>query len=149
MPIPFGLQNGRPLVAFCFHLTCHRIHQIARWRDIFDLNTRHLNAPRVGCFIDHGKKFRIDLIALAQEFIQIHAAHHGACIGHGEVENGVFKIIDLISGFRSVHHLIENNTIGRNHGVVAGNNLLAWHIQHLLLLIHLGANHFDKGRDNR
>ena len=70
-----------------------------------------------------------------------------ADVGHGQVEDGVLQAGDLIGGLRRVEHLVEGDAVDRHDGVVAGDDLLRRHVEHLLHHVHLGADAVDEGDD--
>ena len=54
---------------------------------------------------------------------------------------------DLIGCLRRVQHLVEGDAVDRDDGVVAGDDLLGRHVEHLLHHVHLGADAVDEGDD--
>ena len=98
-------------------------------------------------FIDHAQQPVIDRVAIGQKLVQIHRAHDGADIGHGEVENGVFKVRNLIGRLRGVQNLVECDAVNGDGRIVLGDDFLRRHIQHLLHHVELGADTVDEGRD--
>ena len=89
----------------------------------------------------------VDLVALRQELVEVHRAHDGADVGHGQVEDGVLEVVDLIGRLGGIEHLEEGNAVDRHHGIVAGDDLLARHVEHLLHHVHLRADAVDEGDD--
>ena len=147
LPLALGHQDGGALVALGLHLPRHGVDQIARRLDVLDLDTRDLDAPIAGRVVDHLQQAMVDLVALRQKLVQIHGAHHRADVGHGEVEDRRFEVVDLIARLRRVHHLIEGNAVHLHHGVILGDHLLARHLHHLLHHVELAPDAVDEGDD--
>jgi hypothetical protein len=89
------------------------------------------------------------LISSRWEMVELHRAHDGADVGHGQVEHGVFELVHLIGGLGGIEHLEEGDAIDLDHGVVAGDHLLARHFEHALHHVHLRADAVDEGDDQR
>ena len=39
--------------------------------------------------VDHAQQPLVDLVAMRQHLVEIHAAHDGADVGHGQLEDGL------------------------------------------------------------
>jgi hypothetical protein len=139
LTVAFRLQDLRALVAFRLHLARHAVDEIARRGDVLDLDTGDLDAPRLGGGIDHLQQARVDLVAVGEQLVEVHGAHDGADVGHGEVDDGGAELVDLVGGLGGVQHLIEVHAIDGDHGVVLGDDVLRGDVDHLLLHVHLGA----------
>ena len=142
-----GFQNGGALVAFSLHLTAHGFHQIAGRVDVLDFDAGHFHAPRLGGLIHHTQKPVIDFVALGQQAVQLHGTHDGADIGHGHVDNGVMGVLYFVSRLGSVHDLIEGDAVHGDHGVIASNHFLRWHLHDLLHHVLFMANAINEGND--
>ena len=140
LPQAFGLENLRTLFALGLHLAGHAVDQVARRRDVLDLDAGDLDAPRLGGGIDDLQQPRVDLVAVGEQLVEVHRAHDGADVGHGEVDDGAAQLIDLVGGLGGVQHLVEVDAIDRHHGVVLGDDVLRGNIDHLLLHVHLVAD---------
>ena len=127
-----GFQNVGALVALRLHLARHAFDEIGGGGDVLDLDARDLDAPGPRRLVDHGQELGVDAVALGQELVQIHRAHHRADIGHGQVDDRPLEIGHLIGGARGFLHLVEDHAVDRHHGVVPGDDLLRRHVHHLL-----------------
>ena len=90
----------------------------------------------------------IDVITLRQQVVEIHRTHDRTNVGHGQVENGVFQFIDLVGSLGGIEHLEECHAIDLDHGVVAGDDLLAGNLQHPLHHVHLRTNPLHERDDD-
>ena len=120
---------------------------IARRLNVLDLDAGDLHAPSMGCVVDHLEQTVIDLVPFRQELVEVHRAHHGTDIRHGEVENGRFEIRHLVAGTGGIQDLEEGHAIHPHHRIVAGDHLLARHVDHLLHHIELAPNPIDERDD--
>ena len=109
LPVAFGVQNIRALFAFCFHLPRHGVDQIARWRNVLDLDASDLDAPGRCRVIDDQQQPLVDGVAFGQQFIEIHRAHDGTNIGHGQINDGVLEVADLVGGLRRIEYLVKHH----------------------------------------
>lgn len=77
----FGLQNCRLPLALCFedhsallaldlHLPAHRLDKILGRIDVLDFDARDLETPRRHGRIDHLEQPVVDLVAVAQQFVE-------------------------------------------------------------------------------
>ena len=137
------LEDLGALVALGLHLPAHRVDDVARRVDVLDLDAGDLDAPGRGRRIDDVQQAIVDVVALGEELVEIHAADDGADVGHGELQDGVLEPAHLVGGARRVEHLVEGDAVDADGGVVAGDHLLRRHVEHLLHHVHLGA---DRGR---
>ncbi len=140
LPMAFGLQDLGALVAFGLHLAGHAVDQVARRRDVLDLDARDLDAPGLGGGVDDLQQARVDLIAVGQQLVEVHGAHDGADVGHGEIDDGAAQRFDLVGGLGGIENLVEVDAIDGHHGVVLGDDILRGDVDHLLLHVHLGAD---------
>ncbi len=85
----------------------------------------------MGRFIDNAQQTIIDCVTVGQQFIEIHRAHDGTDIGHGEVQDCILQIGNLIGGLCCIEHLIEGHAIDADNGVIAGDDFLRWNVEHL------------------
>ena len=56
----------------------------------------------------------------------------------------VLEVVDLVGGLGGVQHLEEGDAVDAHHGVVAGDDVLARNVDHLLLHVHLVADALDE-----
>ena len=59
----------------------------------------------------------------------------------------VSRLRDLVARLRRVDHLEEGDAVDLHHGVVLGDHLLAWHLDHLLHHVELAPDAVDEGND--
>ena len=138
-PRALRLEDLGALLALGLHLPGHGVDEVARRRDVLDLDPGHLDAPGRRGRIDHVQQLVVDLVALRQHLVEVHAAEHGADIGHGDGEERILQPRHLIGRPRRVDDLVEGDAVGRDRGVVAGDHLLRRHVEHLLHHVHLGS----------
>jgi len=84
----------------------------------------YLDAPRGGRGVDDGEQLSIDAIALGQELVEVHGAHHRANVGHHQIEDRQFHIGDLVSRLGGIQHLVEDDGVYSHDGVVASDHAL-------------------------
>ena len=87
----------------------------------------------------------VDCVAVGQQLVEVHRAHDGADVGHGEIDDGASQLVDLVGGLGRAQHLIEVDAVDGDHGVVAGDDVLRRNVDHLLLHVHLGADALHDG----
>ena len=85
---------------------------------------------------------------MRQHLVEVHRAHHRADIGHGQDDDGLVEIGDLVACFRGVEHLEERDAVHRHGGVVLGDHLLLGNVDHLLHHVHLAADAVEIGDDD-
>src|SRR5215471_3222349 len=88
LPLAFRGQYFRTLFALGLHLPAHRLDEVWGWHDVLDLNAVDLGAPRRYRAINDAQQAFIDFVAMRQHLIQIHGAHYGTDVGHGELDDG-------------------------------------------------------------
>ena len=88
------------------------------------------------------------MVAVGQDLVQLHGAHHGAQVGHGELGDGVVEVGHAVGRGGGVHHLDEDDGVHLDPDVVLGDHLLARHVQHLLHHIHPAAHRLDEGHED-
>lgn len=96
--------------------------------------------PRRDRSIDYAKQALIDLVAMRQDLVEIHRAHHRADVGHGQDSDRVFQIGDLVARLRRLEHLKKGDAVHRHRCVVLGNHLLLGNGDHLLHHVHLATD---------
>jgi hypothetical protein len=141
------MSDWRAFLALGLHLARHRVDEILRRLDVFDLDARDLDAPGLGGRVDDIEQAGVDLVAMRQQLIEVHRTHDCADIGHDEVQEGELEVGDLVGGPARVEHLIERDAVDRDRGVVPGDDFLTRHVDHLLHHIELVADRVDIGKD--
>ncbi len=121
----------------------HRLDQFLRRRNILDLDALDLDAPRRCRGVDHREELGVDAIALRQQLVEVHRAHHGANIGHYQIADCELHVGNLIGGLRRVQQLVEDDGIDRHDGVVAGDDALRGDLEHRLHHVHFRPNLID------
>ena len=74
--------------------------------------------------VDHVEQALVDLVAMRQQLVEVHRAHHRADVGHGEVEDGAVEVGDLVGRLGGIDDLVEGDAVDRDRGVVLGDDLL-------------------------
>src|SRR5262249_42526074 len=72
------------------------VDEIARRGDILDLDARDLHAPGLGGRIDHLQQSGIDGVAIGEQLVEIHRAHHRADVGHRQIDDGALQSVDFV-----------------------------------------------------
>ena len=147
MPESFRVENVGAFLSLGFHLPRHGVDQVTRWCDVLDLDTRNLDTPGGGGIVDHGEQPGINAVALGKQFIEVHGAHDGTDIGHGQVEDCQFQLVDLIGGLGGIENLEEHHAIDRDHGIVLGNDFLRRHVHDTFHHVELGADTVNHRHD--
>ena len=111
MLVALGGQDFRPFQALGLHLAVHCFGNICRRAQIGNFYPRDFNAPRICRGIDDVQQPRIDIIAVGQDFVEIHGTDHGTDIGQGQILNGVVEIVDFIGCRHRIDHLNEHDGI--------------------------------------
>ena len=140
LALALGLENLGALFTLGLHLTAHRLHEVGRRHDILDLDAVDLDAPRRHRGIDNAQQAFVDLVAVRQHLVEVHAAHHRADVGHGELGDRLIQIGDLVARLRGIEHLEERKPVDRDGGVVLGDDVLLRDVDHLLHHVHLAAD---------
>ena len=136
----FGLEDLGALFALRLHLARHGVDEIARRRNVLDLDARHLHAPCLGRVIDNVEQLGVDGVTVGEKLVEVHGSHDRADIGHREVDNRGLQPFDLVGCLRRIEHLEVGHTVDAHHGVVAGDDILARDLHHLLFHVHLVAD---------
>ncbi|CAH2401130.1 hypothetical protein MES4922_290054 [Mesorhizobium ventifaucium] len=97
--------------------------------------------------VDDAQQAFVDGVAVRQQLVEVHRAHHGTDVGHRQVEDGVLQPGDLVGGLRGVEHLVEGDAVDGDGGVVAGDDLLGRDVEHLLHHVQSGADAVDERHD--
>src|SRR6266849_265837 len=88
LPLAFRGQYFSTLLALGLHLPAHRLDEVCGRHDVLDLNAVDLDAPGRYRGIDDAQQTLVDFVAMRQHLIQVHGAHHGSDVGHGELDDG-------------------------------------------------------------
>jgi hypothetical protein len=98
--------------------------------------------------VDHAQQSLVDLVAMRQHLVEVHRAHHRADVGHGQHDDRLMQIGDLVTCLRGIEHLEERDAVHRHGGVVLGDHFLLGNIDHLLHHVHLAADPVEIGDDD-
>jgi hypothetical protein len=140
---PFRLQHRRAFLALGLHLAGHRAGEVGRRQDVLDLDAGDLEAPGRGGGVHHAQEALVDLVAMREQVVKRHRADHGADVRHRQREKRLLEVRNLIGGPGWVEDLVEGGGVNGDAGVVAGEGLLARHVEHLLHHVDLLADAFD------
>ena len=66
------LEHGLTTFTFCTHLLRHDLFDFLRWLNVFNLDTRYLDAPGIRCFIENLLHLSIDCLTGCQRLIELH-----------------------------------------------------------------------------
>jgi hypothetical protein len=147
LPLALGLEDFCPLLAFRLHLASHRLDEVGGRHDILDLDAIDLDPPRRNRGVNHAQETLVDFVAMGEHLVKVHAAHDGADIGHGQFDDGLIEIGDLIARLGGIEDLEECNAVNRDGGIVFGDDVLLRDVDHLLHHVHLAANAVEIGHD--
>ena len=148
LALALGLQDVGALDALGLHLPPHRLHQIGRRHDVLDLDAVDLQPPRRHRGVDHAQQPLVDLVAMRQHLVEVHRSHHRTDVGHGQDDDRLFEMGDLVARLGGVEHLEERDAVHRHGGVVLGDHLLLGNVDHLLHHVHLAADAVEIGNDD-
>ena len=90
----FGLEDLRALLALGLHLPApwSRRGRAAGAMSLISMRVTLTPQGSVAC-VDDVQQPRVDLVALGQQLVEVHRAHHGADVGHGQVDDGVLELV--------------------------------------------------------
>ncbi len=128
-------------------LPAHRLDQVGRRHDVLDLDPVDLETPGRDRGIDHAQQALVDLVAMRQHLVEVHGAHHRTDVGHGQHDDRLGEIGDLVARLGGVEHLEEGDAVDRHGGVVLGDHFLFGNVDHLLHHIHLATDPIEIGND--
>src|SRR5208337_4563071 len=124
--LEFALRRdhlGAPL-ALGLSLRRDRALHVLRQIDIFQLNQRDLHAPRLGLRIDYFLDARVELVALAEQFVELGLAADGAQRGLRQLHRGEQVVCDLGHGARRVDDAKIQHRADLDRHVVLGDDVL-------------------------
>src|ERR1700683_2915121 len=94
---------------------------------LLDLDHGYFHAPGSGVLIESGLKFHIELLALAEQLIELDFAEHAAQGGLGQLRSGVEIIGDLNDRFGRIDNAEINHRVYLDRHIVSGHNVLGRH----------------------
>src|SRR5579862_854588 len=91
---------------------------------LFHLDHRDLHAPGSGVLIERALKLHVELLALAEELIELHFSEHAAQRGLGQLRGGIKIIRDLNDGFGRIDDAEINHRVYFDRDIIAGHDVL-------------------------
>ena len=85
---------------------------------------------------------------MRQHLVEIHRAHHGADIGHRQLDDRGIEIGDFVTRLGGIDHLEEREPVDRDGRVVLGDDVLLRDIDRLLHYVHLVPDAIEIGHDD-
>ena len=84
---------------------------------------------------------------MREHLVEVHATHHRADIGHGQLDDGLIQVGDLVACLGGVAHLEERDPVDRDGRVVLRDHVLLRDAHHLLHHVHLAADAVEERHD--
>ena len=140
-------QHLCPLNLFRLFLPRHGVYQVLGRGYVLNFHPRYLNAPGVSGLVNYLQQMAVDSAALGLQIVQSHGPSHGAQVGGGQVNYRQLHVVHGIAGLGRINNLVKDNAIDGNLGVVLGDYVLARHVQHDFLHIHLAVSAFVEGHN--
>ena len=137
-------QDGFAAFALGLHLFFHRVLDLARRQDIFQLDPVDLDPPFVGCDIQRRGDLGVDDITGSQGAVQLHLADDVAQGGCGQVFDRRHRALDPVGVELGIGHLIKDNRINLHGNIVLGDYRLGREVDYLFLHGHLFGNPVDE-----
>src|SRR5947209_1158576 len=124
------------LFAFRFsllgHGTEHRLGQI----NLLHLHVGDLYAVRRGVLVENALDAGVQLVAVGQQFIEVHFTQDGAQGGLGKLLGLVIVVLHLHDGLGSIEDAPVHNSIYLQGDVVTGDDVLRRNFERLLAKIY-------------
>ena len=137
LPQAFDFEDLRALLALGLHLAGHAVDEVARRRDVLDLDARDLDAPGLGRLRRRTCSSRAliwsRLDSSSSRSMEPMTVRMLVIV---RLMIDVLELVDLVGGLGGVEHLEEVDAVDAHHGVVAGDDVLARDVDHLLLHVH-------------
>ena len=92
---PCGRDDLGPPFALGLGLAGHRALHPVRQVHVLHFDGRDLDAPRLGPLVDDPLEHGVDLLAVAEQFVELHLAEHGAERRLRQLAGGVEVVLDL------------------------------------------------------
>ena len=125
----FGRDHLGAALALGLGLRRDRALHILREIDIFQLDERDLHAPRLGLRIDDFLDARVELVALAEQLVELGLAADGAQRGLRQLHRGEQIIFDLGDRARGIHDAKVQDRADLDGHVVLGDHVLRRDVQ--------------------
>ena len=138
LELAFGIDDLGTSLALGLRLLGHCPFHAIGQRDIFDLHSRHFDAPRFGLSVDDFLQLEVDHITLCQQVIQRSLAQHAAQCGLRNKRSRLPKILDFNHRGNRIDNAEINHCIHRGRHIVARHDFLLRYIDR-----HDAQIHFD------
>ncbi len=89
----------------------------------------------------------VDLVAPRQRLVEVERADRGADVGHGDVGDRPLEVLHFVGRLAGVEHLVEDDAVDGDRGIVLGDHGLARNLEHGLLHVELATDAVDIGDD--
>lgn len=143
----FGRNNGSATFAFGFGLLSHGAFHVGREFDVLEFNILDVNAPLVGLGVNDLADLCGDLVAFAENFVEVEIASHVPKSSLGESAGGIRIVGSLKDGFGGVDNAEIDDSVDINSDIVASDNFLLRNVHRSSTNINL--NHMvDVGDDD-
>ena len=122
--LAFGIDYLGPAIALGLGLPRYRTDHALVEVDVLDLDSGHLDAPRVGQRIEDSLDVGVQPLARRKHSIELVLSEHGAERGLRELIGGRTEVLDLDGRPFGIHDPEVHDGIHADRYIVPGNNLL-------------------------
>src|SRR5260370_21536295 len=116
-------------LAFGFGLLGDGALHLFRNVHLLDFNLADFDAPGFGILVENDLQFRIQFVALREDFIQFELPDDAAQRGLGQLRSGVLIILHLRHGQVGVDYPEIANRVDFHRNVVAGDDVLRGNVE--------------------
>jgi hypothetical protein len=74
--------------------------------------------------VEDAQQLGVDLVALGQRLVEIHAADRGADVGEGQGDDRLLEVARLVGGAPGVEDRVEDQPVDGDRGVIARDHQL-------------------------
>src|SRR5580658_3823248 len=117
--LALGVNNLGPALALCLRLLGDGALHVLRNIDLFDLNLRYLDTPRLRILVKDLLQLGVNLFALGEDGVQFKLAYQAAKRRLSELGSCVQIILDLREGKICIHHAKIADGVYLHRDVVA------------------------------
>ncbi|KAH3688675.1 hypothetical protein WICPIJ_000366 [Wickerhamomyces pijperi] len=111
LSLTFRLQDFSTLGTFSRDLSVHSFQDVG-WRvDVFDFITETLDPPILGSFVQNSGDVMIQRRTLSKNMVQGQLPNLRTHCCLGKLRNGVFGILDTVTGLVGIHNLDVEHTV--------------------------------------
>src|SRR5262249_12674460 len=121
------------------HLARHRLLDLARRRDLTNLDRRDLDAPAIGHLIELAAQRGVDVLAAREHLVEQHVADHRTQSGNRDAARGALILLDVDDARDGVDDLGVDEEVDGDGGIVLRDTGLRRHVEDALAQVHADA----------